>query len=218
MNKKKIISISINLFIFITMAIATTVTLTIGARSTILDGFTNPRWTHVVSFTILSNIFLGLVALVTAIRTILKREPSRASTTWYLTAASAGMLTFLTVLLFLAPMRALNGKNYFDLFLEPMFFLHFLNPVLAAINFIFLSGDIKINLKSRLIATLPIVIYAVPYTLCVIFLKIWPDFYGITFGGRYYLVPIVFVVFWLVIFGISSALAAFHDKKASKTA
>ena len=221
MDRKKLLFIINNLFIFITTAIAVPVTLIVGSRAARLDDLGYPYWGHVVSFTILSNIFLGLVALATAIVAFISfhrdRELPRALSAWYLTAASAGMLTFLTVVLFLAPVRAIGGKNYFDMLIETMFFLHFFNPLLAAFTFIGLSGDAKISLKSRLLATFPIIIYAVPYITCVVFLKIWPDFYGVTFGGRYYLIPLVFVVFWSVLFGIASALAYLHNKRLQKT-
>lgn len=221
MNRKNLLFIISNLFIFITTAIAVPLTLIIGSRASRLDNLGLPYWAHIATFTIISNIFLGLIALIAAVFAIVcfnKHRPlPKALSTWYLAAASAGMLTLLTVVFFLAPMRAINGKNYFDMLLEMMFFLHFLSPLLFALTFVFLYRSTKIGLKSRLLATLPVVIYAVPYVICVIFLKIWPDFYGVTFGGRYYLTPLVFVVFWLVIFGISTTLAFLHNKSLQKT-
>ena len=215
---KKILFIINNLFIFITTAIAVPVTLIFGSRAVRIDNIDSPYWMQIITFTLLSNIFLGIVAFFAFIIGLKKRKKTlpKNLSTWYLVAASSAMLTFLTVILFLAPTRAFNGKNYFDMLLEPMFFLHFLNPLLAAITFIFFT-DHKINLKARLLAVLPIAIYAIPYILCVVVFKIWPDFYGVTFGGRYYLTPLVFLVFCLVLFGISSALAFLHNKKLQKT-
>ena len=219
MDKKKILFILSNLFIFITTAIVVPVNLIVGSRAARLDGSTYPYWGHIVSFTVQSNIFLGIVALIAAIMGIYayrKKLPLKKGLfTWYLIAASAGMLTCLTVIFFLAPMRAAGGKNYFDMLLETMFFMHFLNPVLAALTLVFLSGDTKIAKKARYLAVLPIIIYAVPYIICVVFAKVWPGFYGVTFGGRDYLIPLVFVVFCLALFGISSALAYFHNKNTS---
>lgn len=230
MNRKREIFIWVNLAIFITMIIAVTSTLIVGSRATRLDGDTAvgasqltdgtfggvkiEYWYHVVSFTILSNIFLGVVALVSAI--IAMRKPQKAFsqrlTTWYLVAASSGMLTFLTVLLFLAPMRAINDKNYFDMLLEQMFVLHFLNPILCAINYVlFLETKEKVGLKPRLLALLPPIIYASPYIIFVCIIHWWPDFYGLTFGGNNYLILPVFIIFCLFMFGISSTLAALHN-------
>lgn len=219
-QKKSLCFILINLFIFITTAIAVPVTLIVGSRASRLDDLGYPYWGHVVSFTILSNIFLGLIALIASIIGIIKLKNKSplptALTTWYLIASSSAMLTCITVLVFLAPMRAINGKNYFDMLLEPMFFLHFFNPILSAVAFIFFTGDQKIAKKPRFLAMLPLVVYTIPYVLCVAILKVWPDFYGVTFGGRYYLIPLVFVVFSLVIFGIATTLAISHNKYISR--
>lgn len=212
-NSRNRYFIVINLLIFVFALIAVPVSLTVGSRSSRLDHLTMPHWQHIVTFTLLSNIFLSITALVTAIIKMRRQNTPPSLDTWYLTAATAGMITFLTVILFLAPMRAMNGKDYFDLLLEPMFFLHFLNPVLAAISFMFLLKDHKTTLKSRLIAMLPILIYAIPYILFVVILQIWPDFYGLTFGGKYYLMPLVFAVFSLISFLIASILSYFHNKK-----
>ncbi len=209
----------INTFIFLTSAIAIPVTLIVGSRATRLDGITEfAHWQHIATFTILSNIFLAIMSLLAAVFSI--KSPNRSATNgflaWYLSAASAAIVTCLTVLLFLAPMRAINGKDYFDMLLEPMFFLHFLNPILSAIAFIFFTGDQPVKKSAQFLATLPIILYAIPYCLNVIFLHVWPDFYGLTFGGRYYLTPIVFIVFWLLIFAIATILLSlrrrFHHK------
>lgn len=216
MDKKKLFFIINNLFIFITMAIAVIVVLTYGSRGVRLDGTVTEYWQQIFTFTIESNIFLGIVALFAAILQFVaikkQRELPSALKTWYLTAATAGMVTCLTVLFFLAPMRAIHGKNYFDMLLEPMFFLHFLNPILSAITFIFLFPKSTITIKSRLLATTPFLLYAIFYITFVVITKLMPDFYGMTFGGKYYLTPLVFVAFWSLAFGVSSLLSFLHRK------
>ena len=230
MNEKRKKFIGINLFIFITMVIAVISTLIFGSRAARLDGgaaagafqlvdgtFGGVKieyWHHVISFTILSNIFLGIITLIAAIVALKhpKKELSKTMSTWYLVAVSSGMLTCLVVIFFLAPMRAVGGKNYFDMLLEQMFFLHFLNPILAAINYIFfLEPKEKVGLKPRLLAILPPVIYASPYIICVCIIKCWPDFYGLTFGGKYYIIPFIFLLVCAIMFGISSGLVALHN-------
>ncbi len=204
------------------MAIAVPITLIIGSRATRLDDLGIPYWQHVATFTILSNIFLGIVAFVSAVTKYYSikhhQKPFTSLDTLYLMATTAGMITFLTVIFFLAPMRAMNGKNYFDLLLEPMFFLHFLNPVLAAISYMFLLKERRATFTSRIFAITPIVVYAVPYTLLVAIFKIWPDFYGLTFGGKYYLMPLVFIGFSLFSFATASILSYFHNKTIPKKA
>ena len=230
MSRNRKTFIAINLFIFITMIIAVTSTLIFGGRATRLDAGTTAGaaqitegtfggveikyWHHVASFTILSNIFLGIVALISAI--IALKNPNKPFSpkvsTWYLVAATSATLTFLVVIFFLAPMRAMNGKNYFDMLLEQMFFLHFINPVLSTVSFVFfLNTKEKISLKARLLSILPPVIYSTPYVFCVCIIKCWPDFYGLTFGGKYYYIPIDYLVVCGIMFGVSSVLAALHN-------
>lgn len=216
-KRSKFIFATINGFIFVTAVIAISVTLTIGSRATRLDGITEfAHWQHIATFTVLSNIFLAIMALIAAINGITASREDKAIghpfLTWYLAATTAGLITCLTVIFFLAPMRALNGKDYFDMLLEPMFFLHFLNPILAAIGFIFLTGRTKITLRDRVLATLPIVIYAIPYAINVAILKTWPDFYGLTFGGKYFLLPLVFAGFIFLSFSIASLVTTLRSK------
>ena len=212
------------------MVIAVASTLIFGGRATRIDAGTTAGaaelaggvfggvkiqyWHHIVSFTILSNIFLGIVALVSAIIAIKnpKKPFSPKLSTWYLVAATSTMLTFLVVVFFLAPMRAMHGKNYFDMLLEQMFFLHFLNPILGAVSFIFfLNTKEKIGFKPCLLSILPPVIYSTPYMFCVCIIKCWPDFYGLTFGGKYFLIPLDYLVVCGIMLGVSSSLAALHN-------
>ena len=74
---KKYLFTIINLFIFVTTAIAVPITLLVGSRSTRLDGGDIPYWQHIATFTILSNIFLGFVALILAILNVTKKERKR---------------------------------------------------------------------------------------------------------------------------------------------
>ncbi len=222
-TKKRKWFVIINLMIFITMVISVIVTLTLGswaARKDIdnsLYGMRIDYWMHAVSFTVLSNIMLGIIALVSSIIGLkcLKKNQDlpRGLLTWYLIGATSGTLTCLTVILFLAPMRAISGRAYFDMLLGPMFHLHFLNPLLAAIAYVFLSGNQKATKKDRLLAVLPPTIYAAPYIICVVIIRVWPDFYGLTFGGRDYLIFLVLIVFASVTYGISSLLAYCHNRQ-----
>jgi len=209
--------ILINLFLFISTIIVTYFTLNFGTVAGQVDTGTTDGGFYIATFTVESNLFLGLVALISLIFALksLKTKTAlpRPLLTLYLMAATSTMLTFLTVLLFLAPVRALNGRNYFDMFLGPMFFFHFFNPLLAALNLIFFPTNKKLNLKSRLLSILPFALYCIPYLLNVVILKTWPDFYGLTFGGNYALLPLVFLVFSLVIFSISSLLSYCHNHK-----
>ncbi len=220
MNKKHLLFTIINAFLFLSTIIVTYVTLTHGTVAGQVDTGTNYGWFYIVTFTVESNIFLGIIAALSmalGIRSLVRKvELPRLLTIWYLVAASAVALTCLTVIFFLAPLRAFSGRNYFEMMMGPMFFFHFFNPVLACLTLIFLSGPTKLTLKARLLALLPPILYSIPYILNVAVFKTWPDFYKLTFDGKYFLIPVVFVVFCLVVFGISSLLAFFHNKYISK--
>ena len=203
------------------MVIAVIVVMTVGSRGARLDNLDMPYWMQIATFTVMSNIFLGIISLVAVILKIrscvTSRPMPRSFNTWYLTAATAGLVTMLTVIFFLAPMRAAKGKNYFDMLLEPMFFLHFFNPLLAAVSYIFLTGTTALSKNSRIIAVTPVVIYAIPYILFVAILKIAPDFYGLTFGGRYYLMPLVFLAFIILAFSAASLLLFLRSRAIINT-
>lgn len=222
-DKKKKLFIILNLIIFISMVVSVVITLIFGswaARKDIDDtlyGMHVEYWMHIVSFTILSNIMLGIIALISAIIGIRcyrkKKDLPKSLLTWYLVGATSGTLTCLTVVFLLAPQRALSGKEYFDMLLGPMFHLHFFNPLLAVISYIFFSGKQKATKKDRILAMLPPIIYSAPYILCVAILHVWPDFYNLTFGGQYHLLFLIYIVFLSIIFGISSLLAYCHNRQ-----
>ena len=206
------------------MVVSVIVTLVFGSWASRKDdgslyGMQIDYWMHAVSFTILSNTMLGIIALVSSIIGLKglkkKKELPKSLLTWYLIGATSGVLTCLTVITFLAPMRAASGRDYFDMLLGPMFHLHFFNPLIAAISYIFLSGKRKATLSDRLLAVLPPVIYAAPYLICVVFIHVWPDFYSLTFGGQNHLLMLVFAVFVAVTFSISSLLAYCHNRQVA---
>ena len=216
---KKRLYIAGNLFIFITTVIAVTVTLIFGSWAARKDGGPFAYWQHIVTFTILSNIFLGIISLVAACIGLYHLKSGKALPkkllTWYLVASTSAMLTCLTVLFFLAPVRAASGKDYFDMVLGPMFFLHFFNPILSAVIYIFFSGRKKATIKECVLSLIPPAIYAAPYVICVVIIHIWPDFYGLTFGGKDYLLFLVIVIFGAITFSISSLLAYCHNRQTA---
>lgn len=213
--KKRKWFILFNLIIFITTVISVIVTLVFGSWASRKDdgnlyGIHVDYWMHVVSFTILCNIMLGLIALVSTIIGIkcLKhnKELPKGLLTWYLLGVTNGSLIVLMVVCFLAPLRVMAGKAYFDMLLGPMFHLHFFNPLLMVLCYIFFSGKRKTAKKARYLSLLPVIIYSAPYIICVAIIHIWPDFYNLTFNGRNYLLFPIYIIFMAVIFGISSLL------------
>lgn len=207
----------INGFLFLTTAIVAYITLTFGTLAGQVDTNVIESWFYIVTFTVQSNILLGVVALINmifGIRNLKYGKPiPRAALKWYLVASSATMLTALTVILFLAPGRAIQGRNYFDMLLGPMFFFHFFNPFLSAAAFIYLTPSIKFARPDCLLALLPTFAYAVLYVCNVIILGNWYDFYGFTFGGHTIAVVPVFIVMSSVTYSIAATLAHLHNHR-----
>lgn len=222
-NQKRLLWFTLaNAFLFISTIIVTYITLSFGTVAGQVDTNVAESWFYIVTFTVLSNIFLGLiaaVAMIFGIISIKKNKPfPRALLTWYLVAVSSAMLTAITVIVFLAPVRAFRGKNYFDMLLGPMFFFHFFNPFLSAFAFVFLTPNVKFSYKEGFLAIIPPAAYAIPYVLNVVILKTWFDFYGFTFGGRNWAVPLVFVLISAIIYGIAALLIRFHNSQMKKRA
>ena len=211
----------VNTFLFISTIIVTYITLTFGTLAGQVDTNVEESWFYILTFTVQSNILLGLIAAVNmffGIRNLIKDKPiPRAALRWYLVASSAAMLTALVVIFFLAPMRVIGGRNYFDMLLGPMFFFHFFNPFLSAVAFIYLTPAIRFARPDCLLALLPPIAYAGPYILNVVILHNWYDFYNFTFGGHNIAILPVFIVISLVTFGIASGLVFSHNhRKNSK--
>lgn len=200
MNKKKINTINIVLNLLIILS-------TIGAVG--LYFFTGPDALGSVNvdafkfFTTESNIFVAITALIMLIYNIKRiKDPDLAIPKWAAVLKYAGAtsvaLTFVTVVVFLAPTLSIStGHNmFFMLFAGNVFFLHFSTPVIAAISVIFFERDHEFTLKDSVLAVIPMFIYSIVYVLEVGILQNWPDWYGFTFGGRLYLAPIVLIVMY----------------------
>ncbi|MDO4508232.1 MAG: hypothetical protein Q4B65_02520 [Candidatus Saccharibacteria bacterium] len=97
--------------------------------------------------------------------------------------------------------------------LGPMFFFHFLNPILAAINFIFfLPKAKKLTQKSHFLPILPLALYGVFYFVAV-FLNLFPDFYQLTFGGNYLITILSILTLATLTFLISLALSSCRNRR-----
>ena len=178
-------------------------------------------------FTVLSNFFVAIVAVIVIVRDIKNLvHDSYDYPTWLITlkhvATTAVTITFLTVLLFLAPSFAIAGKGYFTLLLGTHCYMHVLNPVLAILSYVFFESRHNINLKQSLYGLLPVAIYAAIYTTMVVFVGEanggWPDFYNFTFGGHNWVIPISATVMLAANFIISLLLSKWHNKYASQEA
>lgn len=207
-NKKTLFNL-INLYFLISTILVTYFTVAFGTVAGQVDTGSSYGLSYLATFTVESNIFLGLTALVSLIAT----RKNKQNPTLYLIAATLVVLTCLVVVLYLSPLRVAAGKGYFDMLMGPMFFFHFFNPLLAALTLIFLfPSREKLTLKSRLFALLPLSLYGVFYFAGVI-AGLFPDFYSLTFSGRYYFIPLVVLIIASLVFGIASTLAHFYNRR-----
>lgn len=188
---------------------------TVGA---VLYGMIQPRgeFTGVGTFKMFttdSNILSALVSLILCGFAIARFCGWRGNiprwvTSLSLAATTGVMLTFIIAAGFLGPMM---GPHYLRIFAEDTFFLHLLNPLLAAINFIFFLPSEKMRFTDALIGIVPMVIYSAVYTGQVLSGK-WFDFYGFTFGGHYEFTPVILVVMYGLTFLISFLLMKTHNR------
>lgn len=170
-------------------------------------------------FTTDSNVLVALTSIVMLVYNIRKnRVPETEVPRWALIFRYVGVtsvtITLLTVVFFLAPMAAMRGglAGYFRFFEGNTFALHFSTPVIAIVAFCLLEKDRKLTVKDSLWALLPTVIYSIVYLVLVVFVKVWTDWYGFTFGGKTVMIPVSMIAMYLLTFGVANALRVIGPK------
>ena len=134
-------------------------------------------------FTVLSNMFCAVAALVMLLFSILGEVPMVARILKY-SATCSVTVTFLTVMLFLLPTmkdpkRLLTGYNLF---------LHVLCPVLAIVSWVLFEKSADLGFYIVIFGTLPVILYTGLYTYKVLLAppgKRWEDFYGFNRNGKW---------------------------------
>ena len=175
-----------------------------------LNGLRNLRY-----FTMLSNIFAGIAAIMWLVRTPGsnggdQKEPviadERTERVKYIAACSVG-LTFTVVMVFLGPLY-----GYLAMFSGANLFLHLVIPLMAMGEIIFLSGA-EYTKRDNLLAVIPPLIYGLAYLANILIngMGEWPDTndwylffaWGYPVGAAIYV--IIIVVTWLIGFGMRKA-------------
>ena len=173
---------------------------------------------YFIPFTTDSNILCALssiIMIVFCIKGLMGKKNSipKWATIFKLTGSVSLALTFIVVLIFLGPIQVLSGRSYLLLFVGEMFFLHLLNPIIAAYSFVFIERDNKLDKKANIIALIPTIIYSIVYLMMVCVFKKWADFYSFTLGGRYYFIPIVIIVIYATVYYVAKLFINKHNKK-----
>ncbi|MCQ2429934.1 MAG: hypothetical protein MJ192_06365 [Clostridia bacterium] len=164
-------------------------------------------------FTTDSNVLMAAVsAVVCVIRVLQLKDSGRKMPLWVtilrLTGTVAVAVTLLTVVFFLVPVSCMSsgiGSVPFY-FADNIFVLHLSTPVLAIVSLLFFDREGTITRRGLLWALLPTVVYSVVYAVLVVFVKVWYDWYGFTFGGKYYLAPVSMIAMYALTYGIAAVL------------
>lgn len=219
-NKKIKVSLAINIMIVIFTVIACIIMFT---------GFKFMEGEYVLEstkigmfrfFTVDSNIFMGIVALIFAIKEIkfLKGKIDEISTRTYslkLMATVSVGLTFFTVFGYLGPIAE---GGLFSLLKNSNLFLHLIIPVLSMVNFSLFEKTNKLKFKYSFFGVIPTIIYSTFYLINVLVHiengKVSPiyDWYWFVQGGIWQ-VYIVFPSMLIFTYIISVALWRINKKK-----
>ena len=135
-------------------------------------------------FTMLSNLFSGLAALLVAFTVSGHGLPFGVWLLKYIGTAAVAV-TFVTVMVFLGPTMGyrsqLEGRG---------FFYHAAGPLLAVLSFCFMERFYTLSFPLSLLGILPVVLYGLLYAWKVLLCpeaRRWEDFYGYTKGGHWLL-------------------------------
>ncbi len=177
---KKTLTILVNLFIGI-MSFGAWLGMFFSAGDGTLSasGFTNLKY-----FTVLSNLFNGVAAVLYAECLLFGKRITPWLRTLKLTSTAAVGLTFVTVMGFLGPVYGYN-----TMFIGANFWLHLVLPVGSILSFIILERGVQLPFRYTLWAAVPVVLYEIGYlgNIALHGIGEWPDrndFYGFLSWGN----------------------------------
>lgn len=163
-------------------------------------------------FTVESNIFMGIIALLF----VLKKELTKTDYILKLMSTSAVTLTFIVVFTYLG---FVTKGGIVSLLQNSNLFFHLIIPVLSIINFIFFENTDKLkSLKNSFYGIVPAFIYSIFYISNIIFHmengKVSPvyDWYWFVQNGVWTSVIVVPIIFTLT-YIISLVLWKLNKKK-----
>ena len=154
-------------------------------------------------FTVLSNIFCAIAALLMAISQIGGSVSRFVFLLKYLGTVSV-TLTFMTVFLFLAPTQG----GFAHWFAGEFFYTHLVGPLLAILSFCLLERR-PMSLGTAMMGLIPTLLYGAVYIHKVMLApedERWEDFYGFNRNGMWLIsgmamvvgASIICLVFWQV--------------------
>lgn len=216
-----------NLVIIISTIIITIIDFIYGTNGG-QSNFNVQGWNYFMPFTINSNILMAIASTIALVKLFRHNRHARRLadpcklygrkfTIFYFMATVSLNLTAVTVTFFLAPLRFIDGENGLTMFMNDMFFFHLINPVLAVYSFLYLiEGSTKINPRSRLFCFIPPMLYATVYSIHVLILRDWSDFYNYTFNGNYALTVVSLLANVTAIYVIAALFASAYNRRISQ--
>ncbi len=217
MNKKKnLILMFVNLFLIVTNIYVVYKGLTGGATIGQVGAGEMHGFGYFKAFTVDSNVLSAVAALVCLVFNIKNIGKDKVVIPkWvekiYLMGAAGVFLTILTVIVFLTPLRYIKTGDWIILYSGSLFFYHLVNPIVVVLSMMFLLNSHKLTYKEGLLGVIPMIVYALVYII-MIMTKTWSDFYFFTFGNKYFLIPLVFIVVVSINYGLSCLCIKFHNK------
>ena len=220
--KKIIISIIFNSIIFILMVLGLVMAFT-GLKFDLTFG-PKPTFGYVMKFfTVQSNIFMGIMALLFVINAILhikkNIEMNRILFIFKYVSTVCVAITFFTVVLILTPI--FYRDNIFGLFYDGNFLFHLVIPVLSIITFLFFENRNDITIKITFTGMIPFIIYTIFYLIAALShmengkVVDGYDWYGFLYNGIPIFILLSFVMILLTY--LISFIIYFLNKKLYKS-
>lgn len=161
-----------------------------------------------MTFTGLSNVFIGVVCLVCALYRIINKEMVLPKVLFLLKiiALAEITITFVITASYLSPSL---GSSWWRLYINNNLFNHLLTPLLAIITFIILERRVEIKFQECFYSVIPIAAYAVMYVINV-YTHLTPegktdlayDIYGFARFGVFFLI-LFLIGFFAISFGLT---------------
>ena len=120
-----------------------------------------------MTFTGLSNLFIGLVCLGCAVYRLRRKDVHISRPLFLLKLISLSEIT-ITLVITAAVLAPQLGSSWWRLYINNNLFNHFITPLLALIAFIVFEPYTEISFSSCFFALIPIVLYGIFYVLDIV--------------------------------------------------
>ncbi len=160
-------------------------------------------------FTVQSNLFMGIIALLFAINeiNILKKKITSISKKLYLMKLMSTTAVGLTFFVVFAYLGHISQGGILSLLMNSNLFFHLLIPVMSIICFIFFEKNDKLRFKDTFYGLIPTLVYAVYYLTNILLHtengKVLPiyDWYWFVQNGVWTMIivgPLILVITYLI--------------------